>query len=235
MSRWHVSCVNPIRPPMRETLRTCCRTACMRDVFRAASRRRGIASARTGIPGRAAHAAGARTRIPCRPRARARGAGAVGRGRSSPCCPPKRANRSGRDGIVGSISHCEGVCAVAVAESTRFCGSRHRSGTHRSHRRHHRRHRVHAGRTAATRCDAAIGAPATPESAVQRQGKRVQGAVPADAPIPRFRRCLASPSAMADFSARAVRPRCAERRDLLHGRFFAGPHLIATAAWLPAA
>ncbi len=36
------------------------------------------------------------------------------------------------------------------------------------------------------------------------------------------------------FTARAVR-RNVEKVELLHGRYFAGPHLIVTAAWLPAA
>lgn len=136
-------------------------------------------------------------------------------------------------GVVGSISHCGNVCAVAVAESRHFAG-------------------LGIDLESIDRIDDSITGTvctaderrqldAMPASSRQRHLSLLFSAKESifKALFPLTRQFLEFDDVHLDvaddrFTARAVR-RNVEKVELLNGRYFAGPHLIVTAAWLPAA
>jgi len=136
-------------------------------------------------------------------------------------------------GIVGSISHCEGVCAVAVAASTQFSGL----GIDLEY----------IGRID----DAIADTVCAPEERRQLDelppsSRRQRLSLLFSAKESVFKALFPLTRQFLDFddvsltigdgrfSARAVKPDV-QKADVLHGRFFAAPKLILTAAWLPAA
>jgi phosphopantetheine--protein transferase-like protein len=137
------------------------------------------------------------------------------------------------DGIVGSITHCEGVCAVAVAESKRCSG-------------------LGIDLERIERIDENIA------DTICTSGERRQlDAMPASsrrqhlsllfsakesvfkALFPSTRQFLEFHDVALDIAADRFTTRAATARahsvERLHGRFFTGQNLIATAAWLPPA
>jgi enterobactin synthetase component D / holo-[acyl-carrier protein] synthase len=136
-------------------------------------------------------------------------------------------------GVIGSISHCEGVCAVAVAESMQFSGL----GIDLE-----LVDRIDE-RIASTVCTPdeqnALEAMASPvrrrHLALLFSGK--ESVFKALFPLTReFLEFHDVALAIADnaFTARATKPGV-HKVESLNGRFLAGSRLIATAAWLPKA
>jgi 4'-phosphopantetheinyl transferase EntD len=136
-------------------------------------------------------------------------------------------------GIVGSITHCDGACAVAVAATARFTGLG--IDLERVERIDDR-----IADTVCTPDERRELDAMTPSMRLRHLGLLFSAKESVfKALFPSTRQFLefhdvALSIADGRFSARAARSGV-QKVESLSGRFFAGPNLIATAAWLPAA
>jgi phosphopantetheine--protein transferase-like protein len=152
--------------------------------------------------------------------------------KNHPLLPAETREPQWPDGIVGSITHCEGVGAVAVAESARFCG-------------------LGIDLERIDRIDESIAdTVCTPDErseleAMAPSARRRHLSLLFSAKESVFKALFPPTRQFLDFhdvslilgeghfSARSTITKL-KRIEAVRGRFFAGSHLVATAAWLPA-